>query len=194
MPGPEKLTERVPAPAIEALRELDELLPAVYEELRALAEAVLQRSRKVDSTRTTSLINDVYLKLAKRGMRFRDRAHFLGLAAKAMRSVLVDRVRRAGATKRGGGRTTLTLDDALAPAVDGPDLLAVHQALLHLSEFDERKSRVVELRFFGGLSVEETAEVLALSPATVKREWTVAKAWLFNELSHEAEVATRHVG
>lgn len=182
MPGPEKLTELVPAPPIEAPRDLDELLPVVYAELHTLAEAVLQRSRKVDSTRTTSLINDVYVKLARRGMRFRDRAHFLGLAARAMRSILVDRVRRAGAAKRGGGRVTVTLNDALAPAVDGPDLLAVHEALLHLSEFDERKSRIVELRFFGGLNLEETAEVLALSPATVKREWTVAKAWLFQEL------------
>lgn len=182
MPPPDKLTDVQPLPPEGAAGDLDDLLPVIYSELHALAEAVLQRSRKVDSTRTTSLINEVYLRLAQRGMRFRDRAHFLGLAARAMRSVLVDRVRRAGAAKRGGGRTTVTLDDALVPADDAPDLLALHEALLRLSEFDQRKSRIVELRFFGGLSVEEAAEVLALSPATVKREWTVAKAWLLKEL------------
>jgi RNA polymerase sigma factor (TIGR02999 family) len=147
-----------------------------------LAGAVLQRSRPVDSTRTTSLINDAYVRIAKRGLQFRDRSHFLCLAAKAMRCVLIDRARRAGAVKRGSGRTTVTLDDDLAPAVDGPELLAIDDALARLAQFDDRKSRIVELRFFGGLSVEETAEAVALSPATVKREWTLARAWLYREL------------
>ena len=165
---------------------LDELLPTVYEELHELAEAVLQRSRPIDPTRTTSLIHDVYMRLAARGVKFRDRAHFLCLAARAMRMVLIDRARRRGAVKRGGGLATQTFDDGIAAAVDGPDLLGVDEALARLAAFDERKSRIVELRFFGGLTVEETGEAIGLSPATIKREWTLARAWLFRELSDGA--------
>jgi RNA polymerase sigma factor (TIGR02999 family) len=122
------------------------------------------------------------VRLAQRGLHFRDRGHFLCLAARAMRLVLIDRARRMGAVKRGGGQAPVALDDAVAAAADGPDLLALDEALAKLATFDERKSRVVELRFFGGLSIEETAEVLAISPATVKREWTLARAWLFREI------------
>lgn len=163
--------------------DFDTLLPQVLGELHALAQAVLQRHRTIDSTRTTSLINDVYVRLASRGLRFKNRAHFLCLAARAMRQILVDRARRLRAAKRGGGRAVLTLDDGIAAAPDGPDLLAVEEALLRLAAFDPLKSRITELRFFGGLSVEESAEALGLSPAAVKREWTLARAWLHREIA-----------
>ena len=160
----------------------DELLPTVYEELHALASAVLHRSHVPHGTRTTSVIQDAYVRLAGRGLRFKDRSHFLCLAARAMRMVLVDRARRETAAKRGGRATPVSLDDSLAAAPDGPDLLAVEEALTRLSSQDERKARIVELRFFGGLSVEETAGVTGLSEATVKREWTMARAWLAREI------------
>jgi RNA polymerase sigma factor (TIGR02999 family) len=162
---------------------MDELLPTVYEELHALAAAVLQRSRTIDPTSTTSLIQDAYVRLANRGLRFRDRYHFLRLAAQAMRRLLIDRARNATAIKRGGGRSARPLDDDII-AVDGStDLLAVERALSELATFDRRKARIVELRFFGRLSVEETAEALGLSAATVKREWTLARAWLYREVA-----------
>ena len=162
--------------------QLDDLLPKVYEELHTLAEGVLQHNRPIDSTRTTSLIQDVYVRLAGKGLKFNDRAHFLCLAARAMRMVLIDRARRMLAAKRGVQRTMPLLDDELAPAPDAPDLLAVEEALTRLAGLDERKARIVELRFFGGLAVEETGTVLGLSPATVKREWALARAWLLREI------------
>jgi len=161
----------------------DALLPVVYDELRALAEGILHRWRPAQTARTTSLIQDAYLRLAHRSLPFRDRSHFLCVAAKAMRSVLIDYARRNGAAKRGGRPPGTLPDESIVPAEDGPDLLAVHEALLRLAEFDERKSRIVELRFFGGLSVEESAEALAVSPATIKREWSLAKAWLYREIA-----------
>lgn len=164
------------------LARIDALLPAVYDELRELAETVLQRCRPFDSAQTTSLIHDAYLRLADRSVRFRDRAHFLCTAARAMRFVLVDRARRGGAAKRGGGRTALALDDTPAPAIDNTLMLTVDEALDRLASFDERKSRIVELRFFGGLSVEEAGDVLGVSAATIKREWTLARAWLSREI------------
>ncbi|MCC7293028.1 MAG: hypothetical protein IT449_13285 [Phycisphaerales bacterium] len=169
-------------PDAAALRAFDDLLPEVYDELRALAEGVLRNTRVVDSTQTSSLINDVYVRLSNKGLRVRDRAHFLCLCARAMRLVLIDRARRAGAAKRGGRQPLVSLEGDIVAARAGPDLLAVDEALLRLAQFDERKSRIVELRFFGGLSVEETAQALGLSPATVKREWTLARAWLSREI------------
>jgi RNA polymerase sigma-70 factor (ECF subfamily) len=160
----------------------DDLLPVVYAELHALAAAVLHKNRVVQPTRTTSLVQDVYVRLAGKGLRFNSRGHFFCLAARAMRRILVDRTRHEGAAKRGGPRDAQSFDEEIVPAPDGPDLLAVEEALTRLAEFDPRKSRVVELRFFGGLSVEETAEAMELSPATVKREWTLARAWLSREI------------
>jgi len=176
-----------PALPADDLARIDTLLPDVYDELRELAAAVLQRCRPHDSTHTTSLIHDVYVRLAGRGVRFRDRAHFLNIAARAMRYVLVDRARRSGAAKRGSGQAVLTLDDTPSPAIDDSLMLAVEDALTRLAEFDERRSRIVELRFFGGLSVEETGEVLGVSPATVKREWSLARAWLSREIGNGEE-------
>lgn len=179
-------TEQAPESPAAVGDGVDTLLPIVYEELHALAVAVLSRSRVIDATRTTSLINDVYVRLANRGLRFRDRNHFLSLAAKAMRCVLLDRARRRSTDKRGGGAKPVELHEDIVPAAEGPDLLALNDALLRLAQIDALKAQVVELRFFGGLSVDETAEVAGLSAATVKREWLLAKAWLFRELGHNS--------
>lgn len=162
---------------------VDELLPTVYDELHALAAAVLQRTRVIDATTTTSLVQDVYVRLANRGLRFRDRSHFLRLAAQAMRRLLIDRARNASALKRGGGQAALELDESVVPADGAPDLLAVDDALSRMAKFDARRARIVELRFFGRLTVEETAAALEVSAATVKREWTLARAWLYRELA-----------
>ncbi len=163
--------------------EDSELVSAVYGELRALAQAIVRQRRPI-STQTTSLIHDAYLRLTHRGLQFNDRSHFLCIAAKAMRCALVDRARRESAAKRGGGQVAMSIDDVVAPAVDAETMLAVDEAMSRLAAFDARKARIVELRFFGGLTVEEAAEATGLSPATIKREWSLARAWLHRELSH----------
>jgi RNA polymerase sigma-70 factor, ECF subfamily len=194
MNGPETPPQSAPGPHDERPAPgpaFDDLLPTVYEELHALAAAILHRSRIVEPTRTTSLVQDVYVRLSGRGLRFKDRSHFLCLAARAMRMVLIDRARRETAAKRGGQSPPLTLDDGLVSAASGQDLLAVEEAMTRLAAFDERKSRVVELRFYGGLSVEESALALGISPATVKREWTLARAWLLKELGRAEEPGVR---
>jgi RNA polymerase sigma factor (TIGR02999 family) len=161
---------------------VDALLPVVYEELHALAQSVLHHhNRSFDAMRTTSLVNDVYVRLAARGLKFNDRGHFLCLAARAMRLILIDRARQMLAAKRGGGKIPGAFSDII-PAAGGPDLLSLDDALAKLAAFDARKSRIVELRFFGGLSIDETAEALQVSAATVKREWTLARAWLYREV------------
>jgi RNA polymerase sigma factor (TIGR02999 family) len=171
-----------PEPSSPVREPVDELFPTVYGELRALADVVLQRNRRIDGTCATSLVHDAYVRLAGRGLRFKDRSHFLCLAARAMRYLLVDRARQRATAKRGGQHAAIQLDESIAMAVDGPDLLALEDALIRLCSLDERKGRIVELRFFAGLSIEETAEVLDLSPATVKREWSLARAWLLRAI------------
>jgi RNA polymerase sigma-70 factor (ECF subfamily) len=162
---------------------IDALLPVVYGELHSVAKAVLQKKRAFDPTRTTSLINDVYLRLANRGLRFRNHGHFLCLASKAMRLVLIDRARQRLSAKRGGQVVAQPLNDQIVLSADENEVLAIDVALSRLAALDQLKSRIIELRFFGGLSVDETAEALALSPATIKREWTLARAWLYREVS-----------
>lgn len=164
---------------------LDELLPLVYRELRRRAASYLRRERQDHTLQPTALVNEAFLKLVEqRNVRWQNRAHFFGVAAQAMRRILVDHARTHGRVKRGGAGEQVTLDDELLVAASRSiDLLALDQALERLSALDERQARVVELRFFGGLSVEETAEVLRLSPATIKREWSMAKAWLYAQLN-----------
>jgi len=162
---------------------VDTLLPLVYDELRALAGAVLRRSHLPDTTGSTSLVNDVYLRLINRGLKFNDKSHFLCLAARAMRMVLIDRARGRLAEKRGGGRAAASLDEQIVLATPDADILAIDEAMSRLATIDERACRVVELRFFGGLSVDETAVALGISTATVKREWALARAWLFAEIT-----------
>ena len=161
----------------------DELVPLLYSELRRLASSYLRREPAGHTLQPTALVNEAYLKLIEqRDARWDGRTHFIGIAARVMRQVLVDHARRNHALRRGGSKPNLTLDDAIAYSQEQPgDLLAIDHLLSRLAELDPRQSRVVELRIFGGLSVEETASALDISPATVKREWAMAKAWLTRE-------------
>jgi RNA polymerase sigma factor (TIGR02999 family) len=161
----------------------ERLVPIVYNELRRLAHHYMRGERAGHTLQTTALVNEVYLRLAGiDGMRWRDRAHFFAMAATLMRRVLVDYARQRGREKRGAGVVLTPLDEHTVAAQPAVDIVALDEALARLSAADPQQSRVVELRFFAGLSVEETAEALDISPATVKRDWATAKLWLFNEL------------
>ena len=164
---------------------LDELTPLVYEELRRLARHHLAGERQEQTLNTTALVHEAWLRLVTvRDARGEDRAHFFALCSQLMRRILVDHARARLRARRGGGVRPGSLEEAL-PVSDArsPDLVALDDALNALSTLDARQGRVVELRFFGGLSVEETAEVLKISPDSVKRDWRMAKAWLMRELS-----------
>jgi RNA polymerase sigma-70 factor (ECF subfamily) len=164
---------------------LDKLVPIVHDELRALAHSYMRRERAEHTLQTTALVNEAYVRLVDcRRTRWQNRAHFFGVAAQAMRRILVDYARARSNAKRGGGEARVPLEDAAQAAEDRPaEFVALDEALAKLEGLDPRKARVVELRFFGGLSGEETAEVLGLSPATVQREWQIAKLWLLREVS-----------
>jgi RNA polymerase sigma factor (TIGR02999 family) len=164
---------------------LNRLIPIVYGELRLRAARYLRRERPGHTLQTTALIHEAYLRLVEqRQVRWQNRAHFFAIASQLMRRILVDHARQRDAAKRGGPDLRLTLDEAMAVS-DGRDvnLLVLDEALTRLAEIDSRQSRVVELRYFSGLSIEETAEVLDVSPATVKLDWSMAKAWLRREMS-----------
>jgi RNA polymerase sigma factor (TIGR02999 family) len=165
----------------------DQLMPLVYEELRRLAHRYMGRERVGHTLQTSGLVNEAYLRLIDQTqVHWQNRAHFFGIAAQMMRRILVDYARSRGHAKRGGGARQVSLDEvALVSEARAADVVALDAALMGLSEFDERKSRIVELRFFGGLSIEETAEVLSVSPGTVMRDWTLAKAWLRREMMAE---------
>jgi RNA polymerase sigma factor (TIGR02999 family) len=164
---------------------LDELLPAVYGELRRLAESYIQRERADHTLQATALVHEAYLRLIdQRSVDWRNRAQFFALAAKMMRRILVNHAEAHQAAKRGGDAQKLSLDEAISFFSEQQlDLLHLNGALDQLSILDERQGRIVELRFFGGLTIDEVADVLEVSPATVKREWDMAKTWLFRELS-----------
>ncbi len=164
---------------------LERLTPLIYEELRRLAKRYLRQERPGHTLQSTALVHEAYLKLVgQHDVRWQNRSHFLGIAAQLIRRILVDYARNRQAQKRGADSPRLSLDEALAIPQDRDlDLVSLDESLKALAEFDERQSRIVELRFFAGLSVEETADVLRISPATVKREWTAAKAWLFREMT-----------
>jgi RNA polymerase sigma-70 factor, ECF subfamily len=170
---------------------LDKLMPLVYGELRRLSSHYLKRERPGHTLQTTDLVNEAYLRLAnQKNVNWQGRAHFFAIAAQVMRHLLVDHARARHYAKRGGDARRITLDEkALVSQERGAELLALDEALTKLSAFDPRKSRIVELRYFGGLSVEEAAEVLGVSAITVKREWGKAKAWLYRELSQEQDDA-----
>jgi RNA polymerase sigma-70 factor, ECF subfamily len=163
---------------------LKQLTPLVYGELRRLARRHLARERPDHTLQPTALVNEVYLRLVDiRKVRWQDRAHFLAMSARLMRRILVDFARSRRYLKRGGGAEQVSLDDGLLVTEEpNTDLIAVDEALHALSATDPRKGQVVELRFFGGLTVEETANVLKVSPETVMRDWKVAKVWLLREL------------
>jgi len=163
---------------------LEELIPAVYPELRRIAARHLRRERIGHTLQPTALVHEAYLKLIdQERARWQNRAQFFGVAAQLMRRILVDHAREHGAAKRGGGARPVTLIDALDAAPDrGIDVLALDEALQRLTALYPEQGRLVELRYFGGLTIEETGEVLGISPATVKRQWAVARAWLLANL------------
>jgi len=166
---------------------LERLMPIVYAELRRLAHRYMNREREGHTLQTTALVNEAFLKLIDSSrVRWQNRAHFFAVSAQLMRRILVDFARSRHYQKRGGAAQRVSLDGALLVSVArSGDLIALDDALTALAAIDKRKSEVVELRFFGGLSVEETAEALKVSPDTVMRDWRLAKAWLLRELSNE---------
>lgn len=167
---------------------LDEIVPLVYDELRRQARRYLRRERGNHTLQTTALVNEAYLKLIdQRNVAWQNRAHFFGIAASLMRRILVDYARTKHRHKRGGAAENLPLDEAILIKAEGNDLdlLALDEALNRLAAIDAQQARIVELRYFSGLSIEETAEVLAISIATVKRNWNMARAWLHRELTKQ---------
>jgi len=165
---------------------LEALLPIVYSELRRLANNYLRRERSDHTLQPTALVHEAYLKLVdQRNVKWQNRAHFFGVAANIMRRILVDHARKHNSEKRGGEFSKEQLEEALVVVSDekSVELLALDEALENLAEMDAQKARIVELRYFGGLSVEETAEVMGISEITVKRHWKMAKAWLFGQIA-----------
>lgn len=171
---------------------LEALMPLVYDELHRLASRYLSRERPDHTLQSTALVHEAYLRLiSQRDVHWQNRSHFFGVAAQMIRRILVDHARAHQAAKRGSGAVKLSLDEALASPENQPDLdlLALDDALNRLAEIDPQQGRIVELRYFAGLSIDETAEVLHISPATVKRDWVMAKAWLFREITGAAASA-----
>jgi RNA polymerase sigma factor (TIGR02999 family) len=179
----------------EILRQLSDghetapqkLMPLVYDKLRKLAGGYLQGERPEHTLQATALVHEAYIRLVDwKNVSWQNRAHFFALAAQVMRRILVDHAREKQAQKRGGGLTKLALEEAVSfqPQAE-VDLLLLDEALKALAELDPAQSRIVELRFFGGLTIDETAEAMRISPATVKREWTLAKAWLHKRIVRE---------
>jgi RNA polymerase sigma factor (TIGR02999 family) len=166
-------------------RALDQLLPLVYDELRRLAQSYLRRENVGHTLQSTALVHEAYLRLVdQRDVNWQNRSHFFGIAAQMMRRVLVDHARAHHAAKRGSGGIKVTLDEGLVAAEQRDvNVIALDEALTRLAEIDPQQTRIVELRFFAGLSIEDTAELLKISPATVKRDWAMAKAWLYGEMS-----------
>jgi RNA polymerase sigma factor (TIGR02999 family) len=167
-------------------KALEAILPLVYDELRRLARYHLRQQRPNHTLQTTALVHEAYLRLAEeQSLRAENRSHFLGIAAQLMRWILVDYERSRRAAKRGSGATRLTLDPGIATPSQSPDvdLLALDEALDRLAKLDSQQSQIIELRYFGGLSIEDTAQFLGISPATVKRSWASARAWLLREMN-----------
>jgi len=164
---------------------LEQLLPLIYNELRHLAHNFLYRERPGHTLQTTALVHEAYLKLIdQRDARWQNRAHFFAIAAQAMRRILIDNARKHAAAKRGGGAEKVSLEEAAEISLESDsNLLALDEALNALADIYPVQSRIVELRYFGGLTIEETAEVLKSSPAMVKREWTMARAWLYKAIA-----------
>jgi RNA polymerase sigma factor (TIGR02999 family) len=164
---------------------LDRLMPLVYDELHRVAQGYMVRERPNHTLQATALVNEAYVRMVdSNGVDWKDRAHFFAVCARMMRRILVDRARARGFQKRGAGQPAISLEESLVVGAERPeDLVALDDALTRLAAVDPRKSRVVELRFFSGLGVEETAAVLNVSPETVMRDWKMAKAWLHRELS-----------
>jgi len=167
---------------------LEALMPLVYDELRRLAHHYLRQERNDHTLQSTALVHEAYLRLAGQNPpQWQNRAHFFGIAAHIMRQILVEYARGRSAAKRGGSACRLTLDEAVAlPQQMDVDVVELDKALTGLAELDAQQSRIVELRFFAGLTIEDTSEVLGISPATVKRDWVTARAWLYRAMTGEA--------
>ena len=170
---------------------LDKLLPLVYDELRRLAHSYLAHERADHTLQTTALVHEAYLKLIdQRSVNWQNRAHFFAISAQAMRRILLDNARRHTAAKRGSGGQKVSLEEVATLSRDtaSESLIALDEALQRLAAIDPDQGRIVELRYFGGLTIEETAEVLNTSPSTVQREWTTARAWLYQAITGEGDV------
>lgn len=180
-----QITERLIAWSGGDMAALDDVIFAVYRELRRMADRYLRQERPDHTLQPTALVHEAYLRMVDQSrVSWQNRAHFFGVAAQMMRRILVDHAKTKRRNKRGGAAVRLSLDEALTISKGrAADLVALDEALESLAQIDERKSRMVELRFFGGLSVEETAEVLGVSPQTVLRDWKLAKAWLYHEIN-----------
>ena len=188
-PSPEHVTELLQAGNSGDKEALNKLLPLVYDELRRLADHYMRGERVGHTLQPTALVHEAYVRLVGwQDVKWQNRAHFFGVAAQMMRNILVNHAKSRGAAKRGGAAQRLTLDESLAFAEQRDvNLLALDDALTRLEALDPQKGRIVELRYFSGLSVEETAEVLGVSAPTVKRQWRAAKAWLYREISGSAQ-------
>jgi RNA polymerase sigma factor (TIGR02999 family) len=187
-PSPAAIAALVESARLGDEAALAALIPLVYDELRRLAAHHLRRERPGQTLQATALVHDVYLRLLQDShLSWQSRAHFFGIAARSMRQILIERARARGAAKRGGDRVRVTFDPELVVTVpeSSIDLEALDDALTRLAALDPDLAQVVEVRFFGGLSIEETAEALSVSPATIKRRWTLAKAWLARDLGGE---------
>jgi len=168
--------------------DLSTIMPVVYEELRRLARRYMAKERGIQTLQATALVNEAWIRLARAPSPvWKDRAHFCAIAANAMREMLVERARARSAQKRGGSRVRVSLNDEIAAENNGIDVLSLNEALDRLQTMDPELGRIVELRFFGGLSIEETAVALECSTATVKRGWQLARAWLRREMGDECE-------
>jgi RNA polymerase sigma factor (TIGR02999 family) len=168
-------------------QDADALAPLVYHELRRLAAAYMRRERPGQTLQPTALVHEAYMRLANAGTPWTDKRHFVGIAARSMRQILVERARARGAQKRWAGLNRVSMSDSLAVAADPESMLpALDEALERLAHIDAEQARIVELRYFAGLSIEETADAMGLSPATLKRRWSLARAWLFRELAGDA--------
>ncbi len=162
----------------------EDVAPLVYDELRRVAAAYMRRERPGQTLQATALVHEAYLRLAQAGAPWNDRRHFVGIAARSMRQILVERARARGALKRWGGMNRVSITDSLALAADPETMLpALDEAIGRLEQIDPEQAKIVELRYFAGMSVEEAAEAMGISPATLKRRWSLARAWLFRELS-----------
>lgn len=187
-PPPNEITERLIAWGAGDRAALDQLLPAVYQELRRIAGNYLRQENPGHTLQPTALVHEAWLRLIDQTrVNWRNRAQFFGVAAQLMRRILVDHAKTKHREKRGGDAVKLSLDDAINLSSErAAELLALDDGLDELTRVDERKSRVVELRYFGGFSVEETAQILGVSPETVMRDWKLAKAWLYQQIRREA--------
>jgi RNA polymerase sigma factor (TIGR02999 family) len=186
-PSPDEVTQLLLDWSSGDKAALDKLMPLVYEELRRLAHHYMGRERPGHTLQTTAIVNEAYLHLVnQRDVQWQNRAHFFGIASHMMRRILAGYARSRQYAKRGGGKHQVSLEEAMVVSEERvADMVALDEALNALAQIDERKSQIVEMRFFGGLSIDETAEVLGVSPGTVMRDWTLAKAWLRREIGKQ---------